>query len=436
MYKVLDAPLSVHLEFTSRCDYECRHCYNFWRPSGNVSSSVLTKELAAKVVEQLSESGVFHVILTGGEPLLNIDVLVFVMKELAKRGIDFSLNSNASLLTEKRAKVLRKAGLKTILISLLSYDEATQDFITNRSGSYERTVRGIVIARANRIRVAINMVVSKSNLTHVVKTGLFAKNLGAVCFSATRVMPPRYDGTELVTPEFILSGDDIKSIMHQMVQLRDSGLQLESLVPYPACFFENPEEIQIFGGRTCSAGKTSCAIGADTSVRACPHHEESYGRLDSESLKAIWAKLGYWRDGSFLPSECKTCPGIARCGGGCRIAAPGKDICSKDPLMLSSQDIHPTVKNQIIALVGMNTVLRVCRRCRFRDDSAMGIVNTEGIKNTFVNHDTLRLLREVSEGPAFTPEQLRSKYSIKMGDSGYLNFLSNLVDKNILELVK
>lgn len=434
MYTALDAPLSAHLELTSSCNHKCSHCYNFWRSLEDISFNILTKELATKVVDKLHESGVFHVILTGGEPMMNMDVLIFTMKELAKRNISFSLNSNASLMTKERAKVFREVGLRTVMVSLLSYDRKTQDLLTNRNGSYERTIQGIKHARIGGLRVAVNMVVSRSNLSHIIDTGLFAKNLGAFAFSATRVMPPRQE-MELVAPEFIMDSEAVRSIMNQMAELKDSGLQLESLVPYPACFFDTVEEAQIFGGRTCSAGKTSCAIGADGFVRACAHHEEKYGNLGSESLSAIWKRMEDWRDGSYLPSECKTCKGIASCGGGCRIATPGKSLCMNDPIMQKPEDFRPKMKERTKVSIGMGSILRVRKQCRFRDDKAMGIINTGGIKNTFVGHDTLHLFREASKKQSFFPEELKSSHSIDMSNSDYLRFLTDLIDRNVLELV-
>ncbi|MCX6788654.1 MAG: radical SAM protein [Candidatus Jorgensenbacteria bacterium] len=435
MYQVLDAPLSAHLEFTSSCNHKCRHCYNYWRSSEDIPSIPLTKELATKIIEQLSKNSVFHVILTGGEPLLNMDVLVFAMNELKKRDISFSLNSNVTLLTNEMAERLRNAGLKTILVSLLSYEENIQDYITNRSGSHERTLRGIKIARENGIRIAINMVVSKTNLSHVKATGLFAKSLGSFAFSATRVMPPRYE-VATVNSEFILDNSDVRKIMKQMVELKDSGMFLESLVPYPTCFFESPDEVQIFGGRTCSAGKTSCAIASNGMVRACPHHEVQYGELENENLSTIWKRMNEWRDGSLIPDECKKCSSIGHCGGGCRVAAPEKVSCSKDPAMKNAEDALFMTNQEIQLRINLDTLLKVSGACRFRNDATMGIINTGSIKNTFVSHDTFRLLKEVNGRRSFTPREIIAEFSLEMGDSEIIRFLNSLVYKNVLKLIE
>ena len=93
-----------------------------------------------------------------------------------------------------------------------------------------------------------------------------------------------------------------------------------------------------------------------------------------------------------------------------------------------------TAPRQTAISIGMDSVLRVRNQCRFRNDFAMGIVNTGGIKNTFVGHNTLRLLQEVSKRQTFKPEELKVEYSIEMKNSDYLCFLDDLVCKNVLEL--
>ena len=191
MYKTLNAPLAAHVEINTGCNQKCFHCYNFWRDDKLVQNKSISEALAVRIAEQLVTHNVFHVILTGGEPLLNKRELVFLITELSKRKISFSLNSNLALLTEKVAKELFSVGLRTILTSLLSYDAATHDSLSGTKGSFHRIVRGIKLAHAAGIHTSVNMVVMEQNLLHVKRTGEFAQELGAKAFSATRVTPPR-----------------------------------------------------------------------------------------------------------------------------------------------------------------------------------------------------------------------------------------------------
>lgn len=434
MYKTLNAPLAAHLEINTGCNQQCRHCYNFWRDDKSNADTSISEELAAQIINQLHNNKVFHVILTGGEPLLNKSTLLFVMGELSKRNITFSLNSNLALLTEKSAKELRTAGLKTVLTSLLSYDAATHDFLSNTKESFARVVRGIKFARGAGLRVGVNMVVTKNNLSHVSKTGEFARELGAFAFSATRVVAPRTP-TRQLTQELLLAPDDVKMIAKQMLFLTKSGLKLDSLIPYPTCFFDNKESQLLFGQRACSAGKTSLTIASDGAVRACPHHEVAYGSLSTDNLSSIWLKMNQWRDGSLIPQTCLSCQLISVCGGGCRVASADGNICGEDIIMKKiNYDYTFINKTNPISVISAGTALRVRICCRFRKDKEIGVINTGGIKNTFVTHETLEVFKNAhSKKLIFTPTILRNAYGIIMDDADYARFLSELVAREVLE---
>ncbi|MBI5913183.1 radical SAM protein [Candidatus Azambacteria bacterium] len=434
MYKTLDAPLAAHVEINTGCNQKCFHCYNFWRDDGLVPNKSISEALSIRIAEQLAAHKIFHVILTGGEPLLNKGELIFLIKELSKRKISFSLNSNLVLLTEKIAKELFSVGLRTILTSLLSYDSNTHDSLSGTKGSFQRIVRGIECAHAAGIRTAVNMVVMEQNLLDVKKTGEFAHKLGVVAFSATRVTSPRLPNKQS-SKELALPIKSVGLIVDQLLDLKTTGMQLDSLVPYPICFFDNDDAYSLLGQRTCSAGKTSIAIASDGSVRACPHHEIAYGSLSTEDLKSIWLKMVQWRDGSLLPRACLSCKLVAMCGGGCRVASLNGDVHGEDSIM-RAQMAQKRAVPKTHALLKNNTVLRVRRACRFRRDEPLGIINTSGIKNTFVEHETLNLIEDIHiKKLSFTPKSLRAMYKISMENAKYLHFLSELISRNVLELV-
>lgn len=434
MYKTIDAPLTAHVEINTSCNQRCCHCYNFWRGDKPGLDMRLSEVLATRTADQLSAHKVFHVILTGGEPLINRRVLNFFMSELSKRNITFSLNSNLALLTEKSADELHATGLRTILTSLLSYDAATHDYLSNAKGSFHRVVHGINIARAAGLRISVNMVVMKPNLLHIRRTGELAHELGAFGFSATRVLPPRSTDYQLPL-ELLMTADDVRIVVEQLLSLRESGLQLDSLIPYPTCFFDNEESWLLLSGRTCSAGKTSIAVASDGSVRACPHHEVVYSSLLAEDLRPIWLRMSQWRDGTFLPQTCRSCTFVSMCGGGCRVASPNGNICGEDAIMMMpmQQERGFLKRRRSTSVVDGNTKLRVRDSCRFRQDKALGIINTGGIKNTFVTHETLALFEDLhAKKLTFTPELLCTVHGIVMEKARYLWFLGELVDRSVL----
>ena len=438
MYKTLDAPLSVHIEMNTSCNQRCRHCYNFWRNDTPNLKESLSKSLIVRIVEQLTEHRVFHVIITGGEPLLNTASLILLISELSKKKITFSLNSNLALLTPKLARKLKSIGLNSVLTSLLSSNEMMHDYLSSTKGSFERIIQGIDIARSVNIKVAVNMVVMKNNLMQVEETGRFVHKLGVFSFSATRVIAPRSQQYQF-SKELMLTMNDIQFIVKQMLALKDTKMRLDSLIPYPACFFDDEIARKMFIGRACSAGKTSLTIASDGSVRACTHHEKIYGSLIFNDLSSIWLQMKEWRDGSLLPEFCRSCQLLPKCGGGCRMASKENDICEKDSIMNNETmlEFSSAVKKATGPTLKSDTELFVKRSCRFRKDKEIGIINTGGIKNTMVSLETLILIKNFhAENAVLTPDLLQKKYNITMNNDSYLFFLESLVSKNILELVE
>ena len=87
---LFSAPTTVNLELTELCNVKCRHCYNPWRDEtmGEISLSEIKLNL---LIKKLVEAEVFHVILTGGEPMSNFEMLVKAIRKL-KDNISISCN--------------------------------------------------------------------------------------------------------------------------------------------------------------------------------------------------------------------------------------------------------------------------------------------------------------------------------------------------------
>ena len=98
-------PTVLNVELTEVCNVKCTHCYNFWRDESMGEVSLDTKRFD-KIVEKAIEAKVFHVILTGGEPMAKFPILEHGLKKLSENNISFSCNSNLMLARKDRCKIL------------------------------------------------------------------------------------------------------------------------------------------------------------------------------------------------------------------------------------------------------------------------------------------------------------------------------------------
>ena len=107
--KILSAPIMINLEITSDCNVCCRHCYNFWRNDFDGRTNMMSKEKIDELVKMISSDGVFHVVLTGGEPFLNFRILEYALKKIHAAGLTTSVNSNLMLATPQRIAFPQKS---------------------------------------------------------------------------------------------------------------------------------------------------------------------------------------------------------------------------------------------------------------------------------------------------------------------------------------
>lgn len=114
----LGRPLGVlRLSLTARCNLACPYCL----PDGKEPPGLLTLDQRLGVIGAAVALGARSLRLTGGEPLLHLQLeeLIKAIQPLRARGLaEIALTSNGVLLSAERARALRAAGLDRITLSL------------------------------------------------------------------------------------------------------------------------------------------------------------------------------------------------------------------------------------------------------------------------------------------------------------------------------
>lgn len=415
----LVSPVSVQLELTGLCNYRCRHCYNFWRCDDDV---VVEPDFSKEIVDVLVSNDVFHVVLTGGEPLLRYDTLVKSVESLVSNNVSVSLNSNLSLMTSTRAEELYSLGLRSVLTSLYSCDEKKNNYQMCHDESFGLTLDGIATSSSAGLHVGVNMVVNKDNLSDVYDTGRFVLGLGASRFHATRSVPS--GERDLVS---CLSREESSVLFESLSRLESEGFSVGSLNPVPSCF----GDYGVFSrGRGCSAGLTSMAVGVDGGVRACQHDSVVYGNLLTSNLRSIWNDIPVFRD-DFLPSVCRSCSLVSGCGGGCRHygrVATGVE-CGVDPLFSGRQDVV-VAKKDFSVRPELN--VRFANGLRVRDEVSGGVLFRDVAHYAVLNDFAYSLLPLIAT-KSFNATSLSKDFLAPV--NGFQKMIGFLLKKKLLEEV-
>ncbi len=146
----------LRLQLLEACDFRCRYCMpedmQFFPSSDNMSL-----EESLDMVEALVKMGIDEIRLTGGEPTLHPRLLELVegLSVLPLKKLGMTTNGRR---LGRLASLLKKAGLRSVNISIDSLNRETFTNITRRD-ALSQVVDGIEAAVATGMEVKLNMVV-------------------------------------------------------------------------------------------------------------------------------------------------------------------------------------------------------------------------------------------------------------------------------------
>jgi len=370
MYTTLSAPILAQWEVTPVCNHNCIHCYNYWRkvqPTRKLVAGYIP--LYKQVVSELVNSKIFTVVITGGEPLTVIDNISEYIKELSDCGIWVTMNSNLSLLTPKKARILKDCGIRSILVSLPSADSEANDKITNIKGSLGRIVKGISLAKEYGFPIYVNMVVSKTNKSQIKETARLVSSLGLNHFAATRASDP---SSNKGFSDQLLTREEFWQMQLDLEQAgKEFNLTVNSLEANPVCSYGDHLPAQ--GYKFCTAGKTTCTIGFSGNVRPCNRATLEYGNI-IDSLSRSWLNMVDWRSDAWIPNECSECKVRLRCMGGCKADAISSYGNPKRPDPLCDTSFSPKDRSDKKLGLTNKTHFKVNPRLKVRSESFGGIL--------------------------------------------------------------
>ncbi len=155
----------LRISITDRCNFRCVYCMPktvFGRDYPFLPrSDLLSFEEITRIARLFVARGVRKIRLTGGEPLLRHGMENLVEMLAAIPGLEVTLTTNGSLL-EKKAALLRSAGLARVTVSLDALDDATFKRMNDADYPVAKVLAGIeAAAQAGLVPVKVNCVVKR-----------------------------------------------------------------------------------------------------------------------------------------------------------------------------------------------------------------------------------------------------------------------------------
>lgn len=308
------APYRMDLAITYRCNNECTHCYNA-RPR---SFPEMDTQQWKRILDDLWQLGIPHIVFTGGEPTLRSDLVELVAHAQANGQI-CGINTNGRRLSDASfVQALVDAGLDHVQITLESHDPEIHDAMVACKGAWKQTVAGIRNVLESKLYVMTNTTMLQNNSPFMAQTLDFLAALGVPTVGLNALIYSGH-GAEVGTG---LKESDLPALLDMARQKTDAHNQrLIWYTPTQYCHFD-PVQMQL-GVKGCTAALYNMCIEPDGSVLPCQSYYQPLGNILADPWDSIWNhELAVsLRERKNLPEKCHDCALLPECGGGCPLYA-------------------------------------------------------------------------------------------------------------------
>ncbi len=298
--------LSMELELSRACNLRCIYCY---ASSGKPLPNELSLPEIFSVIDQAVALGAKKiVVLGGGEPLLYPDIFK-VIDYISSANVQVDLFTNATLLDSHKAKALFDKNV-SISMKLNSRDQATQDYLAGKDGTFTAIQKGMkeLIAAGypdEEHTLGIETIICKQNYDEIPEMWRWARKQDIIPYIEVMTSQGRAtcNGGLEVKPE------KIKILFDKLaaIDAEEFGCKWTPIPPLAASH--------------CARHEYSCTVTSTGEIHPCPGVNVAAGNIRHQSLAEILEQSSIINDlrniRENIKGNCSTCEHKQLCYG-CR----------------------------------------------------------------------------------------------------------------------
>ncbi|MFV1965021.1 MAG: radical SAM protein [Pirellulaceae bacterium] len=344
-------PVLSEIAVTYRCNLACSFCYagcgtpdarpgneakekhrNGWKvwrnssrwrrrhPQRDPLEQEMTAEEVCRVIEQIATVGkVPTVSFTGGECTLRTELADFIASA-RQRGMRVNIITNGFRCASRNyVDTLVAAGLNSAQVSLEGPTSERHDRLTQRPGSFDRAIRGIVHLREAGLHVHTNTTVCEENADDLEAMVNLAHSLDLPHVSMNHMIPTG-------TPNLLRNKGlkvSYRRIGEYILRARDRaeamGIEFHWYSPTPFCIF-NPIAHGL-GNKGCAACDGLIHISPSGELLPCSSFARGVGNILDKGLEAVWfgKDAQYYKQKRAVHPICRSCEHLQLCQGACTL---------------------------------------------------------------------------------------------------------------------
>ena len=175
----------VWLELTEACNLNCIHCYGEWGHPIKENDKYLSCSEWEKIIDDIYNMGCKKIQFIGGEPLASpyFEKLIIYAFQKGMKQID--VFTNGTLINDHLIDVFNEVGAN-IRVSMYGHNANIHDRITNRQGSFAKTLCNVKKMQSAGIPVKIAVILMHENESYASDIESFISSLGSHGYDTIR----------------------------------------------------------------------------------------------------------------------------------------------------------------------------------------------------------------------------------------------------------
>jgi radical SAM protein with 4Fe4S-binding SPASM domain len=313
--------LTMEIEFSLRCNFNCPYCYV---PEHDYFKDELSPREIRDTLLQAKRLGAKKIVILGGEPTIypNIDEMI---RFIQSNEMEVEMFTNGSGISPEFARFLSENHVRVVM-KMNTFDQALQDKLAGRKDAFEIIRSALENLKAAGFPskekfLAVSTVISRPNIAELPSLWKWLRNQG---------IEPYF---EIITPQanalnnnwLFVDPPDVYNLFKKLsdIDRRDYGIEWE---PQPPLV-----------GNRCLRHLFSCLVNSTGEVTPCVGLNLSIGNIRQTPLAQILSKSRVLKDlkdhRNTIKGPCGTCEKADYCYG-CRGAAYQMtgDYLASDPL--------------------------------------------------------------------------------------------------------
>ena len=312
-------PLGGAFELLPVCNLHCKMCYvRKSMAEVNQMGGLLPAEQWLDWARQASAEGLLFPLLTGGEPFLRKDFQEIFAK-MQEMGLQVSINSNASLITESMAKWLGAHRPTRINITLYGASEESYESLCGDGDAFRRVHQAVQWLKENDVPVKFNTSITPENVHDLEGIISYAHSVGSPIQVATYMFPPVRRNAVLVGQNHRLSPEEAGwARVHADYLQADKNWFLGQAERFS--HFANLDELNLDNNPAakpqemhCRAGRCTFWIDWQGYIGNCGMYTSVRQKLIGSRFAEAWKKVVEGTNAVRYSPSCSNCPNVRLC---------------------------------------------------------------------------------------------------------------------------